>query len=310
MRLTPRKRRAIATAALGTAVAGTLVAASIVSRQFFEGPTHITPPHHPQAVPAVLAPTQFRVASLEGAVEALHNGQWYVVQAGDLLPQQDILRTNKGAKALLRRGGTEIEVREDMDVRLDDLARARPSVAMIRGGNLVASVEAPDETVEITAGGTRSQNKGPARWVVQQGPDGVVLGTVKGEVLFAAKGKQVSVKAGQESTARTDEEPSEPETIPEELLLSVMWPELEHSEAQVPVGGKVRPSTHVKVNGVDATVRPDGRFVSAVPLGVGPNKVEVEAQDILGHKKAVSKTVRRLPPQPTLETTDEELWKK
>jgi hypothetical protein len=310
MRLSARTRRAIATGALITAVAGTLVAASIVSRQFFEGPSRSTPPHHPQVAPAFPAPILFRVASIEGAVEALHNGQWYVVQAGDLLPLQDIIRTNKGGKALLRRGGTEVEVREDVDIRLDKLAQDTASLAMLRGGNVVTSVEAPNETVEITAGGTRSQNRGPSRWVVQQGTAGVVVGTVKGEVLFAAKGKQVSVRAGQESTARPDEEPSEPETIPEELLLSVMWPELEHSEAQTQVQGKVRPSSRVRVNGVEAQVRADGRFVSSVPLGVGPNKVEVEAQDILGHKKAVSKTVRRSPPSPTLEPTDEELWKR
>jgi hypothetical protein len=310
MRLSARNRRAIATAALITAVAGTLVAASIVSRQFFEGPTHSTPPHHPQTAPALSTPTLFRVASIEGAVEALHNGQWYVVQAGDLLPLQDIIRTNKGGKALLRRGGTEVEVREDVDIRLDKLAQDTASLAMLRGGNVVTSVEAPNETVEITAGGTRSQNKGASRWVVQQGAGGVVLGTVKGEVVFTAKGKSVSVRAGQESTARPDHEPSEPEAIPEELLLSVMWPELEHSESQAQVQGKVRPSSRVKINGVEAPVRADGRFGSAVPLGVGSNKVEVEAQDILGHKKAVSKTLHRTPPTPTLEPTDEELWKR
>jgi hypothetical protein len=310
MRLSPRNRRAIATGALITAVAGTLVAASIVSRQFFEGPTRSTPPHHPQVTPAVPTPTLFRVASIEGSVEALHNGQWYVVQAGDLLPLQDIIRTPKGSKALLRRGGTEIEVREDVDIRLDKLAQDTASLAMLRGGNVVTNVEAPNETVEITAAGTRSQNRGASRWVVQQGSGGVIVGTVKGEVLFTAKGKQVSVRAGQESLARPDEEPNAPETLPEELLLSVTWPELEHSEAQAQVQGKVRPSSHVRVNGVDASVRADGRFVSAVPLGVGPNKVEVEAQDILGHRKAVSKVLRRAPPSPTLETTDEELWKR
>jgi Glucodextranase, domain B len=310
MKLSARNRRAIATGALVTAVAGTLVAASIVSRQFFEGPSRNTPPHHPQVAPAVPALTLFRVASIEGAVEALHNGQWYVVQAGDLLPLQDIIRTNKAAKALLRRGSTEIEVREDVDIRLDKLAQDTASLAMLRGNAVVASVEAPNEAVEITAGGTRSQNKGPSRWVVEQGVGGVTVGTIKGEVLFSARDKQVTVRAGQESTARPDEPPSEPEAIPEELLLSVMWPELEHSEAQAQLQGKVRSSSRVKVNGVDAPVRADGRFAASVPLGVGPNKVEVEAQDILGRKKAVSKTLRRPPPSPTLEPTDEELWKR
>jgi len=310
MRISPRNRRAIATGALITAVAGTLIAASIVSRQFFEGPSRTTPPHHPQVVPAVAAPAMFRVASIQGAVEALHNGQWYVVQAGDLLPLQDIIRTNKGSNALLRRGGAEIEVREDVDVRLDQLAKNTASFGLLRGSSVVTSVDDPSQTVEITAGGTTSRNKGPARWVVQQNAGVVTVGTAKGEVRFAAKGKEVAVRAGQESTALPDEEPSEPESIPEELLLSVMWPEIEHAQPQAQIAGKTRPSSRVKVNGVEAPVHPDGRFSASVPLSVGQNRVEVEAQNILGKKKAVNKTIRRPPPSPTLEHTDEELWKR
>jgi hypothetical protein len=310
MRISPRNRRAIATGALVTAVAGTLIAASIVSRQFFEGPTRNTPPHHPQVVPAVSAPALFRVASIQGAVEALHNGQWYVVQAGDLLPLQDIIRTNKGSNAILRRGGAEIEVREDVDVRLDQLAKNTASFGLLRGSSLVTNVEDPSQTVEITAGGTTSRNQGPSRWVVQQSASGVTVGTAKGQVEFTAKSKSVTVRAGQESTARPDQEPSQPETIPEDLLLSVMWPEIEHAQPQAPIAGKTRPSARVLVNGVEAKVQADGRFAASVPLGVGQNRVEVEAQDILGKKKAVQKTIRRPPPSPTLEPTDEELWKR
>jgi hypothetical protein len=311
MRISARNRRAIATGALATAVAGTLIAASIVSRQFFEGPARTATPHHPQVVPAVAAPAMFRVASIEGAVEALHNGQWYVVQAGDLLPLQDIIRTNKGSNALLRRGGAEIEVREDVDVRLDQLAKNTASFGLLRGTSVTTNVEDPTQTVEITAGGTTSRNKGPARWVVQQGAGGrVTLGTAKGEVTFAAKGKQVDVKAGQESTALPGEEPSEPESIPEELLLSVMWPEIDHAQPQAQIAGKTRPSSRVRVNGVEAPVHADGRFQASVPLSVGQNKVEVQAEDLLGKKKAVSKTLRRPPPSPTREPTGEELWKR
>jgi hypothetical protein len=310
MRISPRNRRAIATGALATAVVGTLIAASIVSRQFFEGPTRNTPPHHPQVAPAVSAPALFRVASIQGAVEALHNGQWYVVQAGDLLPMQDIIRTNKGSNALLRRGGAEIEVREDVDVRLDQLAKNTASFGLLRGSSVVTSVEDPSQTVEITANGASARNQGPSRWVVQQGASGVTVGTAKGEVVFSARGKQVMVRAGQESTAKPDEEPSQPETIPEDLLLSVMWPEIDHAQPQAQIAGKTRPSSRVKVNGVEAPVHADGRFATSVPLGVGPNKVEVQAEDILGNKKAVNKTIRRPPPSPSLETTDEELWKR
>jgi hypothetical protein len=325
MNISQRNRRAIATGALVFAVCGTLIAASIVSRQFFEGPSRTAPPHHPQAELAVPAPTLYRVAAIVGAVEALHNGQWYVVQAGDLLPLADVIRTNKGASALLRRGGTEIEVREDVDIRLDSLAAqmspdrrgdARASAAsasfdLLRGGPVLTTVDDPEQTVEIKAAGTRAVNKGIARFVVELGAGGTVtVATAKGEVLFSAKGKEVTVPAGHESRARPGEAPEEPERIPEELLLSVIWPEIDRPDEHAQVTGKVRGSSRVKVNGVDTEVRPDGRFASTVPLTVGPNRLEVEAQDILGHKKSVNKVIRRPPPSPTLETTDEDLWKR
>jgi hypothetical protein len=311
MKLTPRKRRAIATAALVAAVLSTFVAASIVSREFFEGPTRTAAPHHPQLVNAVTAPMQFRVAAIQGGVEVLHNGQWYVVQAGDLLPLQDLIRTNKDGKAILRRGGAEVEVRPDVDIRLEKIAKDTSSLRLIRGGSVITTVEDPSAHVEITTAETRSENEGESRWVVELGIGGeVVIGTAKGKVKFAAQGKEVSVTAGHESTARPGQAPSEPEPIPEELLLSVIWPEIDHAQPAAQVAGKVRPSSRVKVNGVDAQIHPDGRFASTVPLGVGANKIEVQAEDILGRKKAVNKMVKRAPPSPTLEPTDEDLWKR
>ena len=313
MRLSPRNRRALATGALVFAVAGTLIAASIVSRQFFEGPTRAPPPSHPPVLASALAaPTLYRVAALEGAVEVLHNGQWYVVQAGDLLPLQDVIRTNKGARAWLRRGGTEIEVREDVDVRLEALdAKQRATFDLIRGGGVMANVDDASEEVQINAGEASAVNEGIAHFVVELGPNGAVtVGAAKGKVRFAARGKAVQLTAGRESTAQLGSAPDEPQPIPEELLLSVIWPEPEHAAPSAQVAGKVGPSSRVRVNGVEAPVRPDGRFLSTVPLAVGANKVEVEARDILGRKKAVNKTVRRPPPSPTLQPTDEELWKR
>jgi hypothetical protein len=310
MRLTQRQRRTVATGAMVAAVAGTLAVASIVSRQFFEGPSRTVAPHHPQVDAGLAMPALYRVAAVEGAVESLHNGQWYVVQAGDLLPLQDVIRTNKGATAILRRGGTEVEVREDVDIRLERLA-ADSSFALLRGGSVIANVEDANAQVEITAAGTRAVNKGMARFVAKLRPDGsVVVATAKGEVLFAARGKEVNITAGHESTARPGQVPDDPEPIPEELLLSVIWPEIEHAEPKAPVTGRVRPSSQVRVNGVAAEVHSDGRFVSSVPLNVGPNKVEVQAEDVLGHKKVVNRVIRRPAPSPVLEPTDEELWKR
>jgi hypothetical protein len=129
-------------------------------------------------------------------------------------------------------------------------------------------------------------------------------------VRFSAQGKEVALTAGTESTALPGRAPGDPEPIPEDLLLSVIWPELEHSEGEAEVSGKVRPTSRVKVNGVETPTRADGSFASSVPLAVGPNHVEVQAEDILGHKKTAQKVVKRPPPVPSLEQAQEELWKK
>src|SRR5205823_2863246 len=162
------------------------------SRRFFERPPADLPPRPPSRPPVVgpagAAPL-FRVTALEGAVEFFHGEQWYVAQAGDQLALQDVIRTRRGGRAWLRRGGTEIEV----------------------------------------AGGF-------------------------------------------ESTAAPGRPPGGPEPIPQELLLSVTWPD--RIAAETPVAGKVRPSSRVKVNGVEARVRPDGTFSLPLPLEVGPNAID------------------------------------
>jgi hypothetical protein len=313
MTLPEPRRRTLQTAALGAAVTATLVVATLFSRRVFEGPTRELPPRRP-AHPAVVgdgAAPVFRVAALVGEVAVLHEGQWYVAMAGDQLTLQDVIRTPRGASALLRREGTEIEVRDNVDIRLDALANRTASFGVLRGGNVVASVEDDKDRLEITAVGTRSVNRGPARWVVSLGESGQVsVAPAKGEVAFAAQGKEVLVIAGHESTAPAGRPPGDPEPIPEELLLSVVWPELDKGEARAPIAGKVRPSSRVTVNGVAAPVHGDGSFGVAVPLGVGANAVEVQAEDIAGRKKAVSKVLRRPAPAPTLETSGEDLWKR
>jgi hypothetical protein len=153
------------------------------------------------------------------------------------------------------------------------------------------------------------------------GPSGQVsVLAAKGTVGFAAHGKEVTVTAGTESTAAPGSGPDDPEPIPEQLLLSVIWPELDRPESvaqaaltgQVAgqVTGRVRPSSRVKVNGVETAVQADGRFAARVPVAVGENRLDVEAQDILGRKKTVSKVVKRPAPAPALETSPEDLWKR
>jgi len=107
--------------------------------------------------------------------------------------------------------------------------------------------------------------------------------------------------------------PGDPERIPEEVLLEVVWPvgEQRHATDHSEIHGRAAPSSVVTVNGSVAAVGVDGHFTTAVPLREGKNPVAVEVEDLSGRTRQATTTVMRHgPPQPALtpETTD--LWKK
>jgi hypothetical protein len=315
MKLDGNQRRILMTVALFVAIAGTFIVASIVSSRVFE---HSGSPAGGQSL-AVSARQRahasdanaFRVAAIEGPVETFHRGQWYVVQAGDSLSLEDVVRTPRGSRALLRRGGSEIEVKENVDIRLDRLAASTASFDVLRGGNVIANVETGGEALEITARRTRTANRGTARWIVSLGPLGQVsVAASKGEVRFSSHGKEVAIAAGMESVAVEAGAPSEPEKIPAEIFMSVIWPELQRQEPQAPIRGKVRPSSRVSVNGVEAPVDHDGAFSSSATLGAGANRVEVSVEDIMGRKKTAARTIEFEAPKPSLRSTSGALWKK
>src|SRR5512137_2221505 len=185
-------------------VAGVLVVASLLSRRFFEQrkpemPAGLSP------VPPVTPETDtkyFRVTALQGEVEALQNGQWYLVRAGHLLSTKDVVRTRPGARAMLRRGSVELELQGNMDLRLDDLEKATARVGLLRGGKVLASVAGTGELVEITARHTKTASIGADRFVVSMSSSGKVnVAASEGAARFSAQGKEVVVQSGSVSTA-------------------------------------------------------------------------------------------------------------
>ena len=309
----PGKRRAprLQIAALAL-VAVILVAATLMSRFFFERPRSELPGGLPSLAPRKLStePGQFRVSTLAGNVEAYQNGQWYVARAGHLLSSEDVIRTHNGSKALLRRGGVEIELNGSMDLRLDKLEKTKASVGLLRGGRIQANVSKDDEELEIKALDTRTVNKGPASFVVAMSPSGQVsVVASKGAARFESQGKAVLVNQGKGSTAAPGFAPSDPEPIPEQLLLSVVWPEDDKPADVSKIHGRASPSSRVRVNGEETLVAPDGTFQARVQVSGPKTHVRVDAEDILGRRKTVDKVLRRPPPTPALQLLDEELWK-
>ena len=292
-------------------VALVLLLATAFSRRFFEQ-------RRPE-MPAGLAPVApvtpesdaklFRVTALQGEVEALQNGQWYLVRLGHLLSTKDVIRTKPGARALLHSGGVELELRDNMDLRLDDLEKETARVGLLRGGKVSASVGGESEHVEITALHTKTSNIGASRFVVSLSPSGKVnVATSEGAARFSGQGKEVIVPGGSTSAALPDQAPSDPEPIPQEILLSVIWPEDDRVDKQARIKGKAQPSSRVNVNDVETEVGPDGSFRATVPLKIGKNHIQVDAEDIIGRTKRVDRVVTRSSPPPTLEVTDQDVW--
>jgi hypothetical protein len=292
-------------------VAVVLGLASLLSRRFFEVRKPEMPAGLSPVAPVMPEPDTkyFRVAELQGEVEALQNGQWYLVRAGHLLSTKDVVRTRPGARALLRRGSVELELQGNMDLRLDDLEKETARVGLLRGGKVLASVAGTGELVEITARHTKTANVGAARFVVSMSSSGKVnVAASEGAARFSAEGKSVVVPAGSVSTALPDQAPGDPEPMPQEILLSVVWPEDDRLDGQAKVKGKAQASSRVAVNGVDTEVAADGTFHVSVPLKIGKNRVQVEAEDIAGRTKSVDKMVTRAAPAPSLVPSNQELW--
>ena len=317
MTTTPNRRLPTATLlALGlVAVAG----AALVSRRYLaplpvRSMAATTPRAEPPPSPAPAAPPAgtFQVTLATGTVEAQRAGQWVPIQNGDTLTRTDVVRTAPGARAVLRlSAGTEIELRERVEIGLDRL----PSGASLdlRHGKVVAHVSG-DEGLEITSHDTRTANEGPAHFVVLSDERGrVSVAALSGKARFSAGGKSLIVPEGTQSSSEAGGAPSDPERIPEEVLLEVVWPSAEqrHTTAEMQVHGRAARASVVTVNGAPTPVGTDGQFTATVPLETGKNTIQVRSEEVSGRaREAAATIVRRNAPRPALTPEATDLWKK
>jgi hypothetical protein len=313
----PGRFRHGGTIALVLVAGGGLYAATRVSHTLFERPARVAP----AVVAAALAGTVdarasdariFQVVSADGQVDAYRDGRWIAIHQGDLLTRDDLVRTVPGAHAVLRlSAGGVIELREKVEIRLDRLSAAGASVDL-RHGKVVARVEDASETLAITARETTTSTEGLAHVVVQADEHGQVsVATLKGKARFASAGKTVELPAGMETrSARAGAPPEDPERIPEEVFLQVVWPESDRHADTARIEGRARPASLVTINGAEAAVGEDGRFTATVPLREGGNRVSVEAEDLAGRRRESARTlVRRAMRPPKLAPEPGELWK-
>jgi len=311
---TPWRARPVGTFAVVVAVGAGIYTAARVSRRLFERPSRAsatalaTAPPSPDA--GALART-FQVVSAEGQVDAYRDGRWIAIHEGDLLSRDDLVRTVAGARAVLRVSqGGEIELREKVEIRLDRLSAAGSSVDL-RHGKVVARVAAANDTLAITARETTTSTEGPAHVVVQADEHGQVsVATLKGKARFASAGKTVVLPEGTETrSVRAGAPPEDPERIPEDVFLQVVWPEVDRHTETAQIEGHTRPDSLVTINGAQAAVGTDGRFRAAVPIREGGNRVAVEAEDLAGrHRTTGTNLVRPSSRPPKLAPEFGNLW--
>jgi hypothetical protein len=318
---TSSRFRHVGLAVLVVGVAGGVFAASRLSRVLFERPARSTlavAARAPGTSPATTgAPAEdaslFQVVSSEGQVDAFRDGRWIAIQKGDLLTRDDVVRTVPGAHAVLRlSAGGEIELREKVEIRLDRLSAAGASVDLRRGKVVARVGDDARDTLAITARETRTSTEGPAHVVVQTDERGLVsVASLKGTARFASAGKTVVLPEGTETRSRAGAPPEDPERIPEDVLLQVVWPERERHNDSAAIEGRVRPASLVTINGAETPVGADGHFSATLPLREGTNRVDVQTEDLTGRRRMASSTLVRHPTRPPkLAPEPGELWKK
>ncbi len=318
MSAAPPSRKLGTTALVATGL-GALAAAAVTSRHYLISRPELAGPARALASSAAAAPSPapapdeatFQVTSATGAVEAERGGQWIPIKDGDTLTRTDVVRTAAGGHAVLRlSAGTEIELRERVEIGLDRLAGG--ATVDLRRGKVVAHVSGSD-SVEITSRDTRTANEGPAHFVVLSDERGrVSVASLSGRTRFTAGGTSLTLPEGSQSASAAGAPPSDPERIPEEVLLEVVWPAAEqrHTAADTEVKGRAAPSSSVTVNGTRTQVGADGQFAATVPLRTGKNAVDVRVEDLSGRTRQASATLLRRGPPPALTPEVTDLWKK
>jgi hypothetical protein len=312
----PSARKALLASLSIVGIAIAFVLAGWVSKRLFEDEQRVESASGPTIEHHTLRPEanehRFRVSGVQGHVSCDQAGHVTVLHAGDLLSLRDVISTPAGARIILRRGQTEIEIRENLSVAVQQIAEEAARFEVVEGsGRIQATVEGDNEQLTIAGEATEATNQGPSRWVVSRGLEGkVAVAVQKGRVRFAAANQAVDVNEGQESSAEKNSPPIAPIGTMEDLVLSVRWPEATPGAAELKITGQTSPTANVTVDDKRVSVGPDGKFTATLPAGTPPGKsVEIRSQDALGRERTETGSIRTAAKAPRLAPTGEALWK-
>lgn len=231
------------------------------------------------------------VVSAKGKAEvrrgAPHVG-WVALQQGERLHESDAVRTLDDASLELKVSDIRVAVDERSQL---EVKRVTPSVFRARfSGRVASTVAAGSAALELETPDSDAvvRSEEGAFSITADGNGVIAVAAVSGKVDFSARGKMVTVGAGETSHAVGKSGPNAPRAGMQNVLLSVVWPARKETRfSVVQITGKVTPGSRVKVQNTLASVRRDGRFTARVRLRNGTQKIAVVATDVAGRVRHV-----------------------
>lgn len=232
-------------------------------------------------------PERLTIAHLEGEVRLEGPNRVAEAALGDAVQTDDHLTTLEGRAVLELEGGTRVRVGPSSSVRVLEVGGAGVELELEEGA-LKATVRPESGSLAVTGAGITAQATN-ADFDFGVDDEIAVLQSTRGDV--AVMGADIGrLAAGSRAVIRRRSAAVGP--IPDDLLLTVQWPEKRRTRARKgEVTGSTTAGARVQVQGAFGTlqVRADekGRFRAEVPLAEGDNPVEVSAVDLFGAEAEV-----------------------
>ncbi|HEV8320555.1 MAG TPA: hypothetical protein VG389_03005 [Myxococcota bacterium] len=256
------------------------------------------------------------VAEVSGNVERkAKDGDWAPLKVGDLLAEDDEIRTAPGARAVLKIDDGKVEVFERDQLAVSDITAAAAEL-LLRKGRIAAvgSGAGAPRALRIRAEGSDAvvETKGGRFAVYADGAGTVAVAADTKGVTLSAGGKTLDLDPATVAHVAPGAAPVIG-PVATKVVMEVRWPEARSplAKKETVVVGKAEPGSRVTVGGEDVIVSSDGTFKTSVPLDEGVNRVKVEVEDVTGKKgEATSPKIMVDTTSPRAKVHGEDLWKK
>jgi hypothetical protein len=237
-----------------------------------------------------------------GSIERLEGQLWVPLAPGTALAVDDRIRTTGRGRSVLRAGsGDRIELVDEVEISVEALTRSLAELELHRGRLRAELAESSGVALRVRSSGATAEARAGAFMVFADGTGMVAVASETAEVRLRAADHEVTVGAGEQSVVAAGGPPSDPEEVPDEVLLRVAWPaERARRDRRLVVRGQAGRGAEVRVGSEPVAVGPDGAFETTVELDAGPNRVTVWARDPAGRSRAEESpevVVRDRPPR-------------